>query len=49
MLEAFLRAPETSNAREVERERQNEIEYIPVDDPLIALNVDTPEQYAGWN
>ncbi|MFY9660057.1 MAG: nucleotidyltransferase family protein [Terriglobales bacterium] len=47
MLEAFLRAPETSNAREVERERQNEIEYIPVDDPLIALNVDTPEQYAG--
>jgi molybdenum cofactor cytidylyltransferase len=47
MLEAFLRAPETSNAREVEHAHQSEIEYVPVDDPLVALNVDTPEQYAS--
>jgi molybdenum cofactor cytidylyltransferase len=49
MLEAFLRAPETSNAREVEHAHQSEIEYIPVDDPLVATNVDTPEQYAALN
>jgi molybdenum cofactor cytidylyltransferase len=47
MLEAFLKAPETSNAREVEHAHQSEIEYVSIDDPLIALNVDTPEQYAA--
>ena len=49
MMEAFLRAPETSSAREVEHAHQSEIEYIPVDDPLVAVNVDTPEQYASLN
>jgi molybdenum cofactor cytidylyltransferase len=47
MLEMFLRAAETSNARNVEHEYQAMIEYVPVDDPLVALNVDTPEQYAS--
>jgi molybdenum cofactor cytidylyltransferase len=47
MLEAFLRAPETSNAREVERQHHGEIEYVPVDDPLTSVNIDTPEQYAA--
>jgi molybdenum cofactor cytidylyltransferase len=47
MLTAFLNAPETSNAQDVEHAHQNEIEYIPVNDPLVALNVDTPEQYAA--
>jgi molybdenum cofactor cytidylyltransferase len=47
MLTAFLNAPETSNAREVEHAHQSEIEYVPVDDPLAALNIDTPEQYAA--
>ncbi|HYW37606.1 MAG TPA: nucleotidyltransferase family protein [Terriglobales bacterium] len=47
MMEAFLRAPETSDAREVEHAHQTEIQYVPVDDPLVAVNVDTPEQYAA--
>jgi molybdenum cofactor cytidylyltransferase len=47
MLEAFLEAPETATAREVESARRSQIEYVPVDDPLIALNVNTPEQYAA--
>jgi len=47
MVEAFLKAPDTSNAREVEHAHQSEIEYVPVDDPLVAVNVDTPEQYAA--
>ncbi len=45
LIEAFLRAPETASARDVEHEHQGEIEYVPVDDPLIALNINTPEQY----
>ena len=49
MLEAFLRAPEMSNARDVEHAHQSEIEYVPVDDSLVAVNVDTPEQYAALN
>ena len=49
MMEAFLKAPETSNAREVEHAHSSEIEYVPVDDPLVALNVDTLEQYAALN
>jgi molybdenum cofactor cytidylyltransferase len=47
MLEAFLRAPESSNAREVEHAHQDHIEYVAVDDPLVAVNVDTPAQYAA--
>jgi molybdenum cofactor cytidylyltransferase len=47
MLEAFLKAPEASNAREVEQQHRARIEYVPVDDPMIAINVDTPEQYAA--
>lgn len=49
LLEAFLKAPETSNAREVEHEHQANIAYIPVDDPLVAANINTPEQYAALN
>ena len=47
MMQAFLDAPETSNARNVEHAHQPEIEYIPLEDPNIAINVDTPEQYAS--
>ncbi len=47
MIEAFLRAPESSNAREVEHADADKIVYIPVDDPQVTANVDTPEQYAA--
>jgi len=46
MIEAFLRAPATSNAREVEHANQERISYVTVEDPLVAVNVDTPEDYA---
>ncbi len=45
MIESFLRAPENSNAREIEHQHQSRIEYVPVDDPLVIANVDTPEDY----
>lgn len=46
MIEAFLKAPPASNAREVQHQHADRIEYLPVDDPLIVLNVNTPEDYA---
>jgi molybdenum cofactor cytidylyltransferase len=47
MLEAFLEAPPTSNARDIMHAHENEIDYVPVDDPSVALNVDTPDQFAA--
>lgn len=47
MIEAFLRVPATSIARDVEHQYQEHIQYIPVDDPLVALNINTPEDYAA--
>jgi len=46
MIEAFLRAPVTSNAREVEHAHQERIVYLPVEDPNVICNVNTPEEYA---
>lgn len=43
MIEAFLRAPATSNARDVEHAQQDHIRYLPVTDSFVAVNVDTPE------
>ena len=47
MMEAFLRVPATSIARDIEHEHQEHIQYVRVDDPLIALNINTSEDYAG--
>lgn len=47
MIEAFLRAPATGSAREIEHENQEHIEYVEVDDPLVVVNVNTPEEYAA--
>jgi molybdenum cofactor cytidylyltransferase len=45
MIEAFLRAPAGSNARDVEHAHQSHIRYLAVNDPLVAANVDTPEDF----
>ncbi len=45
MIEAFLRAPATAKARDVEHEHQDHIRYLRVDDPRLTANIDTPEQY----
>jgi molybdenum cofactor cytidylyltransferase len=47
MIEAFLRVPATSIARDIEHEHRNHIQYVRVDDPLIAVNINTPEDYAA--
>src|SRR5947207_6342430 len=45
MIEAFLRAPAGSNARDVEHAHQNRIRYLAVNDPHVAINVNTPEEF----
>lgn len=45
MIEAWLRAAVDSTAREVEHANQTHIAYVSVDDPNIAANVNTPEEY----
>ena len=47
MIEAFLRAPAESTARDIEHAHQHQVEYISVADPFTTMNVDTPEQYAA--
>jgi molybdenum cofactor cytidylyltransferase len=47
MIEAFLRAPATASAREIEHAHQGKIAYVTVNDPFTTMNVDTPDQYAA--
>ena len=47
MIEAFLKAPTTTTARDVEHANQQRILYFPVNDPSVVANIDTPEQYAS--
>lgn len=45
MIEAFLRVPATSSARDVEHAHQQHMLYVSVDDPMVAINVNTEEDY----
>ncbi len=45
MIQAFLSAPATATARDIEHHYQAHIQYVPVDDPRLAINIDTPEDY----
>ena len=47
LIEVFLQAPPTGSAREVEHRYQDHIEYVAVSDPFIALNINTPDDYAA--
>lgn len=48
LIERFLREPITGNARDVEHRYQEHIQYLAVEDPNVALNINTPEDYAAW-
>ncbi len=47
MIEAFLKAPASATARDIEHQNLEHVAYLAVDDPLVTLNVDTPEEYAA--
>jgi len=46
MMEAFLNAPVTATAREIQHQHQARIRYVAVDDPDTTMNLNTPEDYA---
>ena len=46
MIEAFLKAPPGSNAREIRDRYPEKIVYVEVDDPMTVANINTPEEYA---
>jgi CTP:molybdopterin cytidylyltransferase MocA len=45
LIDAFLAAPITSNAREVKHAHAHLIESVPVPDNVLAIDVNTPDQY----
>jgi molybdenum cofactor cytidylyltransferase len=45
MIEAFLKAPPTANARDIRHAHESKIAYLPVDDLRVTLNLNTPEDY----
>jgi len=47
LMELFLQAPPTGSAREVEHQYQEHIQYVAVNDPFVALNINTPDDYAA--
>jgi molybdenum cofactor cytidylyltransferase len=47
MIEAFLKAPATATAREIEHQNMRHISYVAVKDARVTMNVDTPEEYAA--
>jgi molybdenum cofactor cytidylyltransferase len=47
MIEQFLQAPATASARDIEHSLQAHIQYVAVADPCVALNINTPEEYAA--
>lgn len=46
LIEAFLRAPLTTTARDVMHSTRAHLRYVSVDDPYVNLNINTPEDYA---
>lgn len=47
MMEVFLRGDPSRNAREIEHEHQTRIQYVPVEDSRVVLNINTPEDYSS--
>ena len=47
LIDAFLAASVTSNAREVKRANSEMIQAVPVPDSLVSVDVNTPEEYAA--
>ena len=46
LMEAFLQAAASANARDIEHAQQRHVVYVRVDDPAVVLNINTPEDYA---
>lgn len=49
LIDAFLDAQVTVSAREVKHAHAEMIEYVPVAEPLISADLNTPEEYASFS
>jgi molybdenum cofactor cytidylyltransferase len=47
IIERFLQEPASGNARDVEHRYQTHIQYVPVEDSSVAMNINTPEDYSA--
>ena len=47
LMEAFLSADSSATARDIEHQHQDKIEYVEVMDPLVAVNINTPDDYTA--
>jgi len=47
LIDAFLAAPVTSNARGIQRAHSHLIESVPVPDSTVSVDLNTPEEYAA--
>jgi molybdenum cofactor cytidylyltransferase len=47
LIQAFLAAPETSNARDVKHEHADKFEYVAIPDQFLTVDLNTPEQYSS--
>ena len=47
MIERFLREPTTGSARDVEHRYLDHIQYLPVTDPFVTANINTPQDYVA--
>jgi molybdenum cofactor cytidylyltransferase len=47
LIDAFLAAPVTSNAREIKRAHAHLVEAVPVPDSTVSADLNTPEEYAA--
>jgi len=47
LIEVFLQAAPTASARDIEHDHQSHIQYVAVDDPFVAMNINTPEDYVA--
>src|SRR3954453_17266696 len=45
LIGAYLDAPPTGNARDIQHANPTRILYVPVPDPLVVANIDTPDDY----
>ncbi len=47
LIEKFLQSPATGSARDIEHQYRDRIQYVAVSDPFVALNINTPADYAA--
>ena len=48
LITRYLDSPPTVNAREIHHTNQERLLYVPINDPFVTANIDTPEDYSQF-